>query len=99
MTLNVRVNAVQSRQTQAGRPNKGEIMGRFNGTKLSIGNLDLISGSDGYSGTIQHIGNFDFFNDNRGNHGTVTHIGDFDFFDFNGLSGDILHIGGRNKRR
>jgi len=39
-------------------------------TKTSIGDLDFVYGSNGYSGTGYYIGNCYFYNDNQGNHYT-----------------------------
>jgi hypothetical protein len=97
-TPKVIVGALQSKQTQAKRPYKGEFMGIFNGIKFELGNMEIISGSGGFNATVQHLWNFDFYSDNRGNHGTVSHFGNIDHFNFNnGNSGTIMHFGGRKK--
>ena len=44
-------------------------------TEQRIGNMDYVSGDNGYSGTGQQIGNTYYYNDNRGGSSSCQRIG------------------------
>jgi hypothetical protein len=48
-------------------------------TLNSIGNLDYVSGSNGYHGSGHQIGNFYYYNDNQGDRYTMQRIGNLDY--------------------
>lgn len=44
-------------------------------TEQSIGNINYVNGSNGYSGSGQQIGNVNYYHDNQGNFYTTQSIG------------------------